>query len=115
MIRPDGSSTFAGVLNAPLLNHSAPQLHTYHVEMTDGLHERRRPGHTRVSRQHQVTLPVEAMRQAGLRPGDRVRATSPAPGVVMLEREEDPLDTLTGDLTGRYQAGQLDGLRDEWR
>lgn len=83
--------------------------------MTEELHERRRRGHTRVSRQHQVTLPVEAMRQAGLRPGDRVRATSPAPGVVMLEREEDPLDALTGDLTGFYETGQLDRLRDEWR
>ncbi len=68
-----------------------------------------------MSRQHQVTLPVDAMRQAGLRPGDRVRATSPAPGVVMLEREVDPLDALAGDLTSVYETGQLDWLRDEWR
>ena len=83
--------------------------------MAEELHEGRRRGHTRVSRQHQVTLPVEAMRQAGLRPGDRVKATSPAPGVVVLEREVDPLDALTGDLTDVYEAGQLDQLRDEWR
>ncbi len=83
--------------------------------MADELHERRRRGHTRVSRQHQVTLPVDAMRGAGLRPGDRVKATSPAPGVVVLEREYDPVEALAGDLTGVYETGQLDRLRDEWR
>lgn len=83
--------------------------------MADELHELRRRGYTRVSRQHQVTLPVDAMRQAGLRPGDRVKATSPAPGIVMLEREGDLLEALVGDLTGLYTAGQLDRLRDEWR
>lgn len=83
--------------------------------MADELHEPRRRGHTRVSRQHQVTLPVDAMRGAGLRPGDRVKATSPAPGIVVLEREDDPLEALAGDLTGVYETGQLDRLRDEWR
>jgi hypothetical protein len=62
-----------------------------------------------------VTLPVDAMRQAGLKPGDRVKATSPAPGMVMLEREVDPLDALAGDLTGVHEGGELDRLRDEWR
>lgn len=54
------------------------------------------------------------MRQAGLRAGDRVEATSPAPGVVMLKREVDPVDALTGDLTGVIEPGQLERLRDEW-
>jgi len=83
--------------------------------MPDELHEGRQRGRTRVSRQHQVTLPVDAMRQAGLRPGDRLKATSPAPGIVVLEREGDALDALAGDLTGSFAPGQLDRLRDEWR
>ena len=75
---------------------------------------RRRRGHTRVSGQHQVTLPVEAMKAAGIRVGDRLMASSPAPGVVVLEREVDPFDALRGDLTGVYNPGDLDALRSEW-
>jgi bifunctional DNA-binding transcriptional regulator/antitoxin component of YhaV-PrlF toxin-antitoxin module len=76
--------------------------------------DRRRRGTTRISRQHQVTLPMEALKAAGLGEGDRLKATSPAPGVVMLEREIDPLDALRGDMTGVYQRGDLDTLRSEW-
>ncbi|MGH9111654.1 MAG: hypothetical protein ACRDZN_05055 [Acidimicrobiales bacterium] len=61
-----------------------------------------------------MTLPVEAMKAAGLHAGDRLRATSPAPGVVVFEREVDPVDALRGDLTGVYQPGDLDALRSEW-
>jgi hypothetical protein len=61
-----------------------------------------------------VTLPVEAMKAAGIRPGDRLKASSPAPGVVVLERDVDPLDALRGDLTGVYQPGDLEALRSEW-
>jgi bifunctional DNA-binding transcriptional regulator/antitoxin component of YhaV-PrlF toxin-antitoxin module len=67
-----------------------------------------------VSGQHQVTLPVEAMKAAGIRVGDRLMASSPAPGVVVLEREVDPLGALRGDLTGVYKPGDLDALRSEW-
>ena len=76
------------------------------------LHRRR--GHTRISRQHQVTLPVDAMRAAGFRPGDRLKASSPELGIVVLESEDDPFEALCGDLTGVYEPGDLDSLRDEW-
>jgi bifunctional DNA-binding transcriptional regulator/antitoxin component of YhaV-PrlF toxin-antitoxin module len=82
-------------------------------ELNDRRQHRRR-GHTRISRQHQVTLPVDAMKAAGLQEGDRLKASSPAPGIVILERETDPLDALRGDMTGTYQPGDLDSLRDEW-
>ena len=83
-------------------------------EVNESRHDRRRRGHTRISRQHQVTLPVDALNAAGLREGDRLKASSPAPGIVVLELENDPLDSLRGDMTGVYQPGDLDSLRDEW-
>jgi hypothetical protein len=54
------------------------------------------------------------MRAAGLQVGDHLRARSPAPGILVLEVEVDPLDALSGDLTGVYAPGDLDSLRDEW-
>ncbi|WP_322762034.1 AbrB/MazE/SpoVT family DNA-binding domain-containing protein [Frankia sp. Cr2] len=41
---------------------------------------KRRPGVTRVSRKHQVTLPVEVLRDAGLAPGDELRVTADGRG-----------------------------------
>jgi len=32
----------------------------------------RRRGRTRIRRQHQATIPVEALRRAGLKPGDEL-------------------------------------------
>lgn len=61
-----------------------------------------------------MTLPVDAMKAAGLEAGDHLKASSPAPGIVVLELETDALDTLRGDMTGVYQPGDLDALRDEW-
>ncbi len=74
----------------------------------------RRPGWTRVSAKHQVTLPVEALRRAGIRTGDRLRAEVRGPGQVLLVREVDPIERFAGALTGVYGSGELDQLRDEW-
>lgn len=74
----------------------------------------RRRGYTRVSAKHQVTIPVATLRDAGIRTGDSLRAEVRGPGEVTLIREEDPLDRFAGALTGVYEAGELDGLRDEW-
>ncbi len=69
---------------------------------------------TRISSQHQVTIPAEAMARAGLRTGDRLRAEARGPGRVLLVREEDPVERHAGSLTGVYRPGELDELRDEW-
>ncbi len=74
----------------------------------------RRTGRTRVSAKHQVTLPVEALRRAGIRTGDRLRAEVRGPGQVLLVREVDPIERFAGALTGVYGSGELDQLRDEW-
>ncbi|MEX2184796.1 MAG: AbrB/MazE/SpoVT family DNA-binding domain-containing protein [Chloroflexota bacterium] len=74
----------------------------------------RRRGYTRVSAKHQVTLPVDALRRAGIKTGDTLRAEVRGPGEVVLIRDDDPLDRFAGALTGIYGAGELDELRDEW-
>jgi bifunctional DNA-binding transcriptional regulator/antitoxin component of YhaV-PrlF toxin-antitoxin module len=74
----------------------------------------RRRGASRISAKHQVTIPVDALRAAGLEVGERVVARSDGPGRVILEREDDVLDAFAGSLTGTYDAGELAALRDEW-
>lgn len=74
----------------------------------------RRRGFSRVSAKHQVTLPVEALRQAGLKPGDVVKVDADGTGRIVLVRRRDPLDAHAGTLTGVYRTTEVDGLRDEW-
>lgn len=75
----------------------------------------RRRGYTRVSPKHQVTIPTRALTNAGLEVGDRLRVEVRRPGEVTLVRQDDPIDTFAGSLTGVYGPGYLDRLRDEWR
>ncbi|MGH9270772.1 MAG: AbrB/MazE/SpoVT family DNA-binding domain-containing protein [Ilumatobacteraceae bacterium] len=75
----------------------------------------RRRGTSRISVKHQVTIPVAAMREAGLEPGDRVVARAQGSGRVILEREHDVLGEFAGALTGAYERDELHRLRDEWR
>lgn len=83
--------------------------------MSDRVKTQRRRGYTRVSAKHQVTIPIDALAQAGLRAGDRLRAEARGPGEVVLVRELDPVARFAGALTDVYPAGELDELRREWR
>ncbi len=74
----------------------------------------RRRGTTRVSGKNQVTLPVGALAQAGLGPGDVVRVEVIAPGVLRLIRDVDPLDDILGSDPGLAARTDLEALRDEW-
>lgn len=76
--------------------------------------KKRRRGRTRITRQHQVTIPVDAMRSSGLDAGDTVVVRADGPGRVVLTRETDLLDEIAGSLTGAYESGELEALRDEW-
>lgn len=76
--------------------------------------KQRRHGYTRVSAKHQVTLPVEALRGAGIHTGDTLRAEVRGPGEVVLLREADPVIEFAGVLTGIFAPSELDTLRDEW-
>lgn len=81
--------------------------------MSSGVKKRRR-GTTAISSKHQVTIPVEAMNEAGLRAGDRLKARADGRGRVVLERESDALSEFLGAATGVFQGFDLDALRDEW-
>lgn len=67
-----------------------------------------------ISSKKQVTLPLDALAKAGLRPGDCVRAELSRPGEITLVREADPIQRFAGALTGTYPEGYLDDLRREW-
>ncbi len=69
---------------------------------------------TRVSRKHQVTLPVEALRQAHLQPGDELRVTADGQGRLVLTAVRDPLEELIGSAPGLSADTDLESLRNEW-
>ena len=75
--------------------------------------KKRRRG-TRISEKHQVTIPIDAMRISGLEAGERVVARADGPGRVVLEREEDVLESFSGLMTGIFEHGILEQLRNEW-
>lgn len=68
----------------------------------------------KISSKHQITIPQEAMRNAGLEAGERLTARADGPGRVVLEREQDILKLYAGALTGVYSGETIDQLRDEW-
>ncbi len=74
----------------------------------------RRRGASRISSKHQITIPVDALRAAGLEIGERVVAHAEGPGKIVLERERDVLAEYAGAMTGVYEPGELEELRGEW-
>lgn len=76
---------------------------------------KRRRRTTRISVQNQVTLPVEALRKAGLRAGNELLVEDIGPGKLVLSRTDDPVEKLAGMFTGMYPKGYLKKLRREWR
>jgi len=82
--------------------------------MTEVKRHRRRKGFTRVSTKNQVTLPVDVLLTAGVRPGDSLIVEAKSAGEIVLRREEDPLEHYYGSLTGVFPPNYLRDLRDEW-
>jgi bifunctional DNA-binding transcriptional regulator/antitoxin component of YhaV-PrlF toxin-antitoxin module len=74
---------------------------------------RHRPG-TRISSKHQITIPVQALRAAGLNVGDRLIVHVEGSGRLVCERAGDVLDKYAGVLTGVYEPDELERLRNEW-
>ncbi len=71
---------------------------------------------SRISRKHQVTLPISVLKDAGLAAGDEVVIRAVGRGRIEVERAEDLIERYAGSLpAGTYRRGYLDRLRDEWR
>jgi bifunctional DNA-binding transcriptional regulator/antitoxin component of YhaV-PrlF toxin-antitoxin module len=87
----------------------------YALLMTAEVKQRRT---TKVSRKNQVTLPVAALREAGVGPGDVLRVEVEADGVFRLVRERDPwwdlFEKLAGSDMGITTREELEEMRDEW-
>ncbi len=71
-------------------------------------------GRPRISAKHQVTIPAEAMRAAGLQPGDVLEVEATGQGSVKFRHAVNPFLAAAGTLTGVFPQGHLDELRDEW-
>ena len=68
----------------------------------------------RVSSKNQVTLPVEAMRAAGLRPGEEVTIRPIGDGELIIAARGSRIRRHAGIAEGIYEQGELDRLRHEW-
>lgn len=83
-------------------------------EVKKGRTAKRRPGYTRVSRKNQITIPVDALAEAQVHPGDQLRVVADGRGRLVLTVVDDPLDALIGSAPGLSAATDLEGLRGEW-
>jgi bifunctional DNA-binding transcriptional regulator/antitoxin component of YhaV-PrlF toxin-antitoxin module len=75
----------------------------------------RRAGRSRVSGKHQITIPIGAFSEAGLREGDVVQVRAEGPGRVLVARMDDLVDEFAGALSTGGKLGRVvRGLRQEW-
>jgi len=70
---------------------------------------------SRISSKHQVTLPVESLKAAGLRPGDEVVIEAEGEDRIVVHRAAPDLPHALGVFDGLYEAGYLEKLRSEER
>lgn len=76
---------------------------------------RRSAGRSRVSGKHQITIPIVAFGEAGLREGDVVQVKAQGRGRVLIARVDDLLDEYAGCLSTGGELGRtVRGLRQEW-
>lgn len=64
----------------------------------------------RISAKNQITLPVSALEEVGLHPGERVTIEPAGDGELRIRRAALSFDDAFGVLTGAYRAGYLDQL-----
>ena len=64
----------------------------------------------RISAKNQVTIPVAALEEAGLHPGDQVLVEALEDGELRIRRGALRFDAAFGALTGVYPSGYLEQL-----
>lgn len=69
----------------------------------------------RISARHQVTLPVESLAAAGLRPGDEVVVEADGAGRIVVQGATPDLESALGVFDGLYGSDYLAELRSEER
>jgi bifunctional DNA-binding transcriptional regulator/antitoxin component of YhaV-PrlF toxin-antitoxin module len=69
----------------------------------------------RVSSKNQVTLPVKAMRAAGLHAGEEVTVRPIGDGELVIAARGSRIRRHAGIAAGIYEQGELDRLREEWQ
>jgi bifunctional DNA-binding transcriptional regulator/antitoxin component of YhaV-PrlF toxin-antitoxin module len=70
---------------------------------------------SRVSSKHQITIPIGAFSDAGLREGDVVQVKAQGRGRVLIARMDDLVDEYAGCLSTGGELGRtVRGLREEW-
>jgi bifunctional DNA-binding transcriptional regulator/antitoxin component of YhaV-PrlF toxin-antitoxin module len=65
----------------------------------------------RISSKHQVTLPVESLKRAGLRAGDEVAIEAEGADRIVVRRLSRDAERALGVFDGLYEPGYLDHLR----
>jgi bifunctional DNA-binding transcriptional regulator/antitoxin component of YhaV-PrlF toxin-antitoxin module len=69
----------------------------------------------KVSSKNQVTIPVEAMRAAGLHAGDEITVRPAGEGEIVIAMRGSRVRRHAGIAKGIYKDRELDRLRDEWK
>jgi len=64
----------------------------------------------KISAKNQITLPVSALDEVGLRPGEHVTIEPAGDGELRIRRASLSFDDAFGALTGAYPPGYLDQL-----
>lgn len=65
----------------------------------------------RISSKHQVTLPVETLRRAGLEAGDEVTIEAEGPDRIIVRRAARDRERAFGVFDGLYEPEYLERLR----
>ena len=69
----------------------------------------------KISSKNQVTLPVDSLARAGLKPGDEVTIEAEANETIIVRRAHRSLDDALGVFDGLFEPGYLEHLRSDER
>jgi AbrB family looped-hinge helix DNA binding protein len=69
-----------------------------------------RKGMPRISTKNQITIPVAALEEVGLRAGDQVMIEPSSDGELLIRRSTGTFEQAFGALTGTYPADYLTRL-----